>query len=116
MRWVMKMPKIIQYNNPYQPKPYKITNFHTETPNNFTLTVDMKVKHEPGQFVQVSIPGIGEAPISICSDSQKDVKLNVNKVGDVTNSLGKLKKGDSIFISGPYGKGYPMKEVRGKDI
>ena len=110
------MPKRTMPNNPYLPKPYKIVNFYPETPNNFTLTVDMKVKHEPGQFVQVSIPGIGEAPISICSDSQKDVKLNVNKVGDVTNSLDKLKKGDTIFIRGPYGKGYPMKEFNGKDL
>ena len=110
------MPKRTLLNNPYLPKPYKITNFYQETINNFTLTVDMKAKHEPGQFVQVSIPGIGEAPISICSDSPKYVKLNINKVGDVTNSLEKLKKGDTIFIRGPYGKGYPMKEFKGRDL
>src|SRR3989338_11694784 len=116
MRWVIKLPKRPLLNNPYLPKPYKITHFYQETVNNFTLTVDMKAKHEPGQFVQVSIPGIGEAPISICSDSPKYVKLNINKVGDVTNSLEKLKKGDTIFIRGPYGKGYPMKEFKGRDL
>jgi anaerobic sulfite reductase subunit B len=74
-------------NNPYLPRPYKVLNFFRETHDNFTLTVDMKIKHEPGQFVQVSIPGFGEAPISICSDSEEFIKLNVREVGNVTKAL-----------------------------
>jgi anaerobic sulfite reductase subunit B len=102
--------------NPYLPKPYKVLEFFRETPDTFTITIDMAVKHDPGQFVQVSIPGIGESPISICSDSDKFLKLNIREVGNVTNALAELKKGDTLFVRGPYGKGYPMPVLKGNDL
>lgn len=102
--------------NPYVPKKYKILDFNRETSDTFTLTVDMKIEHEPGQFVQVSMPGMGESPISICSDSRDFIKLNIRQVGNVTNALAKLKKNDFILIRGPYGNGYPMKKLKGNNI
>ena len=102
--------------NPYLPKSYKVIGFFRETPDNFTLKVGMKIKHEPGQFVQVSAPGFGEAPISICSDSKEFIELNVHEVGNVTRALSKLRKGDTIYIRGPYGKGYPMEALKGNNI
>lgn len=103
-------------SNPYLPKPYKVREYFRETPDTFTITIDMKVQHDPGQFVQVSVPGIGEAPISICSDSRKYLKLNIRQVGNVTNALSKLKKGDTVLVRGPYGHGYPMKELSGNNL
>ncbi len=102
--------------NPYLPKPYKVTSFFRESEGNFTLTVDMKGKHAPGQFVQVSLPGFGEAPISICSDSEEYLQLNIREIGHVTKKLASLRKGDTIFIRGPYGKGYPMEHLKGNNI
>ncbi|MFH1173706.1 MAG: FAD/NAD(P)-binding protein [archaeon] len=102
--------------NPYLPFPYKVLDFYRETPDTFTITVDMKVQHDPGQFVQVSLPGIGESPISICSDSREYIKLNVREVGNVTKALAHLKKGDTILLRGPYGHGYPMKELKGHTL
>ena len=98
------------------PKQYKVTGFHRETYDNFTLTVDMKGNNQPGQFVEVSIPGIGEAPISICSYAKDHIKLNIKEVGNVTNALSKLKKGEKIFLRGPYGRGYPMEYFKGDNI
>ncbi|MBS3143231.1 FAD/NAD(P)-binding protein [Candidatus Woesearchaeota archaeon] len=102
--------------NPYLPKPYKVLDFYRETPDTFTLTIDMAIKHDPGQFVQVSIPGVGEAPISICSDSEKFLKLNIREIGNVTRALAELRSGDTILIRGPYGHGYPMKEIAGNHL
>ncbi|NQV08497.1 FAD/NAD(P)-binding protein [Candidatus Woesearchaeota archaeon] len=102
--------------NKLLPKPSKVIDFQRETFDNFTITLDAKMKHEPGQFVQVSLLGFGEAPISIASHSDKYIKLNIHEVGNVTNALAKLKKGDKVFIKGPYGKGYPMKKLKGNDI
>lgn len=102
--------------NPYIPKEYKVKNFYRETPDTFTITLDMQTDHDPGQFVQVSIPGIGEAPISICSDSREHIKLNVRQVGNVTNALANLKVGDKLLIRGPYGHGYPMEELKGNNL
>ncbi|MBN1393326.1 MAG: FAD/NAD(P)-binding protein [Sedimentisphaerales bacterium] len=73
----------------------------------------------PGQFVEVSLAGYGEAPITIASSPTfKDgFELVVRKVGNVTNAIHKLKAGDKIGIRGPFGKGvYPVEESKGRDI
>lgn len=98
------------------PKAVKILDNYQESPDIYTLTLDFKTRHEPGQFIQVSVLGIGEAPISISSYSRKFVKISVRTVGDVTNALAKLKKGDKVFVRGPYGKGYPLAEHKGKKL
>jgi sulfhydrogenase subunit gamma (sulfur reductase) len=74
--------------------------------------------HEPGQFVMVSILGIGEVPISVCSSPARrdSFDLCVRAVGKVTRSLHKLKEGDEIDIRGPYGKGFPIGLLEGHDI
>jgi len=67
--------------------------------------------HFPGQFVEVSVLGYGEAPISISSPPSKDNQFHLcfRTVGDVTNKLHTLKVGDSIFFRGPFGHGFDGK-------
>jgi sulfite reductase subunit B len=74
--------------------------------------------HAPGQFVQVSLFGIGEAPISICSSPVKKggFEMVVRRVGNVTNALHNLKKGDRVGIRGPFGKGFDLGLFEGKDV
>jgi sulfite reductase subunit B len=87
--------------------------FTLELPNNAPLG------HRPGQFVEVSILGVGEAPISISSSpsrSSKSFELCARKVGDVTGALHKLHPGDRIGIRGPFGRGFPIEKFRGKDL
>lgn len=102
--------------NPYVPTATKILEFYRESPDTFTITLDIKLTHDPGQFVQVSVPGIGESPISICSYTGENLKLNIREVGNVTKHIAKLKKGDVIFIRGPYGHGYPMQQLKDNSI
>ncbi|HCZ12176.1 MAG TPA: oxidoreductase, partial [Nitrospiraceae bacterium] len=74
--------------------------------------------YEPGQFVIVSLLGIGEAPISICSSPTKpgSFELCVRAVGKVTNAMHRLEAGDDIGIRGPYGKGFPIRILEGNDL
>ncbi len=74
--------------------------------------------HGPGQFVEVSAFGIGEAPISISSSPSKkgSFELCIRQVGTLTNVLKSYEPGDLIGIRGPYGKGYPIEKLMGKDI
>ncbi|NQV42885.1 MAG: FAD/NAD(P)-binding protein [Candidatus Marinimicrobia bacterium] len=74
--------------------------------------------HGPGQFVEVSAFGIGEAPISISSSPSKNGKfeLCIRQVGTLTNVLKKYDIGDTMGIRGPFGKGFPMVKLFGKDI
>lgn len=102
--------------NEYIPFPVKILQKKNESADTFTLRLDWRVEHDPGQFIQISIPGVGEAPISISSYSNKYLEITIRKVGDVTNGLFNLKKGDTVLVRGPYGKGYPMKLLKGNNI
>ncbi len=74
--------------------------------------------HQPGQFVQVFMPGIGEAPISICSSPTKKgyFDLCVRKLGDLTNAMHNLKAGDTIGIRGPFGRGFEPEHYFGSDL
>jgi sulfhydrogenase subunit gamma (sulfur reductase) len=72
---------------------------------------------EPGQFVQVWVPGVGECPISLCSDRNDDVlELCIRRAGRVTDAIFKMTEGDWVGIRGPYGHGFPLDEFRGKDV
>ena len=72
----------------------------------------------PGQFVQVSVFGVGEAPISVSSSpTQKGTfQLCVRKIGSVTTGLHMLKAGDKIGIRGPFGHGFDTEFLKGKDL
>ena len=75
--------------------------------------------YAPGQFVEVSLAGIGEAPITITSSpTQKGgFELVIRKIGNVTNAVHNLAVGDKIGIRGPLGDGmYPVEEAKGKNL
>ena len=74
--------------------------------------------HQPGQFVEVSLFGIGEAPISISSSptNKGSFDLAVRAVGNVTNALHRLEKGKTVGIRGPFGRGFPLDDLKGRDI
>ncbi len=83
------------------------------------LPEGLSLDHKPGQFVEVSIPGVGEAPISISSSpsrSNGSFELCVRRSGDLTGVLHGFKAGDRIGIRGPFGHGFPIERFRGKDI
>jgi len=80
---------------------------------------DLPLNYLPGQFVEVSIPGIGEAPISISSSPTQSpgFEMVVRKVGNVTNKIHQLRFGDKIGIRGPFGNGkYPIDEAKNHDL
>ena len=79
---------------------------------------DRSLDHLPGQFVEVSIPGIGEAPISISSppSDNKNFEMVIRKVGAVTNAIHSLEIGGTTGIRGPYGTFFPMDNLRGKSL
>ncbi|MGD9497233.1 MAG: FAD/NAD(P)-binding protein [Armatimonadota bacterium] len=74
--------------------------------------------HEPGQFLQISLPGYGEAPISFCSSpTQLDsFELCVQAVGNLSEAMHDLRPGDFVGVRGPYGHGFPVDAMKGRDI
>jgi sulfhydrogenase subunit gamma (sulfur reductase) len=93
----------------------------TELEKLFTLELPdgLHLGNEPGQFVGVSLFGIGEAPISISSSPSRSngtFELCVRRVGDVTNALHQMDAGDIVGIRGPFGQPFPVDRMKGKDI
>ena len=74
--------------------------------------------HKPGQFVEVSIFGYGEAPISVSSSPTRvpAFELTVRNAGRLTDKMHTLKAGNFIGIRGPYGNGFDLNALTGKDI
>jgi anaerobic sulfite reductase subunit B len=103
-------------NNPVKPQAHKILAILPQTPTDWTFRVqnDLPIKH--GQFMQLSLPKIGEAPISVSGFGEGYADFTIRKVGKVTDELFALKSGDSLFIRGCYGNGWPIERLKGKNI
>jgi len=107
----------------YTPEMACITNVQQVTTLEKVFTIELpdgrNLGHDPGQFMEVSLFGIGEAPISITSSPSRSngaFELCVRRVGDVTNALHGMKAGDKVGVRGPFGSGFPIEKMRGKDI
>jgi len=95
------------------PQIAKITEAKTENKNVKTFMFEYPKKMISGQFFMIWIPGLDEIPMSV-SYINKDVKgITFRKVGEATNALFDLGKGDKIGIRGPYGNGF---KIKGKQI
>jgi NAD(P)H-flavin reductase len=79
---------------------------------------DRDLGHLPGQFAEISIPGIGEAPISVSSSPTKkgSFEMVIRNVGRVTAELHKLAPGQKVGVRGPFGTHFAMEEYKGKDL
>jgi sulfhydrogenase subunit gamma (sulfur reductase) len=72
----------------------------------------------PGQFVQLSVPGAGEVPISPADLPSEDgtLELCVRRVGHVTEHLHHLPAGSKLALRGPFGTGFPIREMAGHPV
>jgi NAD(P)H-flavin reductase len=108
--------------NPYLPMPAQIKSINWENYETFTFTLQLsdqkRFTFQPGQFNLISVLGVGEAPFSISSAPRKDGSFDhtVRIVGNVTKALSRLSVGDLIGVRGPYGNGWPLKKVKGKNL
>ncbi len=102
--------------NCVQPQPCTILNVHKESKHEWTFRVATDVKPAHGQFMQLSIPKIGEAPISVSAQGDGWLEFTIRSVGKVTNVIFEKTAGDTLFLRGPYGKGWPVDALKGKHV
>jgi len=74
--------------------------------------------HIPGQFIMLTVLGVGEAPIAISSPPTRPgiIEICVRKAGSVTGALFELQKGDHVALRGPLGNGFPLETLKGKNL
>lgn len=111
--------------NEYIPNPAVIEKIQKETFDTKTFRVkftDKKLaeafQYKQGQFMEISVLGAGEAPISITSTPSRKgfLEFTIRAAGKVTKSIHNFKKGDTIYLRGPYGNSFPFEELKGKNI
>ena len=111
--------------NPYQPHLARLVRVYKMVDDNWLFTFrfldEQRARdftHRPGQFVMLSVPGAGEAPISISSSPTRPevLELCVRRMGRVTTALYRMRANDVVGIRGPYGNGFPVDLIRGNNL
>ena len=103
--------------NPIKPIPCEVLDIRRETETELTFKVASDVKPNHGQFMQLSLPKIGEAPISISGYGEGYLEFTIRAVGKVTDEIFAMQPGDTLFMRGSYGNGWPFdKQFKGKHL
>jgi NAD(P)H-flavin reductase len=110
----------IKMINPLLPVKGKIIKIVTETPDvkTFHVTTDngKPFTPMPGQLAMFSLLGVGEAMFSITTQGENHLEFSIKKVGMLTDRLHEAVVGQEAGIRGPYGNGFPIDAVKGKDV
>jgi NAD(P)H-flavin reductase len=107
-------------HNPYLPIGAKIVSVRQESAliKSFTLLPDEPVPFRTGQFIELTVPGVGESPFTPASSQYVSdrLEMTVMKIGVVTEALHRMGPGERVGVRGPYGKGYPLGDFEGRKV
>lgn len=108
------------HSEPFLPRMARILEVTAMTAREkfFRVELPAPLGHRPGQFVMLSLLGIGEAPISISCGPRKDniLEMVIRNVGSLTQVLHRLQPGQSVGVRGPFGSGFHLADFQGKDV
>jgi sulfhydrogenase subunit gamma (sulfur reductase) len=82
----------------------------------FSFLPEQPMALAPGQFIEITLPGVGSFPVSSC-DRVRDglITACIRRAGRVTEALYQLERGDVIGLRGPFGKGFPVELFKDQD-
>jgi NAD(P)H-flavin reductase len=109
--------------HPLAPLPYVVKHQTSETSDTTTLVLSPAnggrvPRAAPGQFNMVYVFGVGEAAISLSGDSTDSANVvhTVRNAGRITAAIAQAPPGQIVGVRGPYGRGWPLDEARGRDV
>ena len=104
----------------YKPLKCELIKVLDESPliKTFVLVPEESFSFGTGQFIEVTVDGLGEAPFTPSSSPLKteQLEITVMKTGYVTDHMHSMKPGDMMGIRGPFGRGYPVEKFYGKEV
>jgi len=107
-------------SNPYEVIPATIYDIVQESPLIRTLRLrpDRPIRFKTGQFIELSLPGVGEGPFTPSSSHfiSDVMDVTVMKAGFLTEHVHKVRAGDRVGLRGPFGSRYPLEKFEGKDL
>lgn len=107
-------------NNPYIPIKATVDRVVEEssTIKSFALTPVEPFPFLAGQFIELTVPGAGEAPFTPSSSPfvTESMVVTIMEVGNVTEDLHRMSGGEVVGIRGPYGVPYPLSDFEGREI
>ena len=110
----------VEMLNPYKPEEAEIVKVIDETSSikTFILTPKKKIPFRAGQFMMVTVPGLGEAPFTPSSSPfvEDTIEFTVMRAGSVTVALHGMKEGDIVGLRGPFGVPYPIEKFYGREV
>jgi len=110
------------YPNVFLPREAEIlgAEFMTATEKRFTLRMKdgRALEYQPGQILEVGLMGYGEIPLGLASSPTRQLSFDlvIRSVGRVSKAVNALDRGQSLFLRGPLGKGFPLEKLRGNDV
>lgn len=108
--------------NVFLPKEAEILRADQMTPSEKHFTLRIKdgsvMNFNPGQILEVSVPGYGEIPIGFASSPTRKNTFDivVRSVGRVSSAINRREKGDVLFVRGPLGHGFDLDKLRGSSV
>ena len=106
-----ELARALDPDNIMRPFPYRILKITHETKAEFTFRVAFPFEVKFGQFCMLSIPKIGEAPISVSGTGEGFAEFTIRKVGRLTDGVFELREGGTLYLRGPFGKPWPVEDV-----
>lgn len=106
------------------PAVYKVRNKRREIDGVSTITLAPRSEGNtlpppaPGQFAMLYAFGIGEIPISYSAMPHADDQLafTIRDMGATSAALTRTKRGGAVGVRGPFGAGWPMDRLEGRDV
>jgi len=73
---------------------------------------------EPGQYVEVSLEAVGDGVFAIASapGPAATFELLIKQGSSLAEALGQLQSGQTVRVTMPTGKGFPVEKARGKNL
>ena len=109
-------------HDPMVPQVARVLRRRQDAPDVFTLELQPEggtaAAFAPGQFNMLTAFGVGKSAISMSGDPARKGGIihTIRAVGSVSRALTNLRRGDRLGVRGPFGVGWPMAELDGKDV
>jgi dihydroorotate dehydrogenase electron transfer subunit len=86
------------------PKAFRIQKITRQNSRTLSVFLEGSITADPGQFVMVWLPDVGEKPFSISGIDP--LRLTIVNVGPFSQAIHALGVGDRLWIRGPLGHGF----------